>query len=1809
MSSKGKGKAVATGGDKRKHGDVDGDKTGGGKMKRNRAVLQFFEDEADHSDYESDDSDLNFDIEDFMDEEYDVELKVKNDPPKTQNVPIVPKEEEMDGEEFDKMMEERFKNNPRFRFAEDADEAKRSMERNYLEPSAKDPTIWKVKCMVGRERHSAFCLMQKFVDLKSLGTKLQIISAFSIDHVKGYIYFEADKQIDIIEACKGLCSIYSSRMAPVPKNEVSHLLSIRKSCNQVSEGMWARVKNGNYKGDLAQIVAVNDVRKKATVKLIPRIDLQALAQKFGGGLAKKKAAIPAPRLISSSELEEFRPLIQYRRDRDTGKMFEVLDGLMLKDGYLYKRVSIDSLSCLSVLPSEEELLKFKSSENNESENLEWLAQIYVGQKKKRIIGNEKGGEKGEGSSASGQNRFELYDLVCFGRKDFGLIVGMEKDESYKILKHGPEKPDVVTVALRDLKNGPTDMKFTALDRHKKTMSVNDTVKVLEGPLKDRQGIVKQIYRGIIFIYDQNETEDCGYFCSKAQMCEKIKLSFDACYGKDSESGSLGFEDFPSSPKSPLSPKKPWQAKENSRGCMHFNQGDKDGLFSIGQTLRIRVGPLKGYLCQVLAICYSDVTVKLGSQQKVLTVKSEHLSELRAKSSTMSVSDDPRSNSFKPFDLLGHEGGSGGWTGGAGTSTEGDGWNAGGLSTERTTWSSPGFTLQPETNPVNPSSSVDNEPNKDDTWGSQAKAKQTSSWGAAAADSWNKAASNIGSSSGASVGWGKATLSNEDLPGSSRGSGDNWGQGIVRDEKSSFDAAASAWDKGKTVIGNQNGSWAEAATRKNQVGSWGKCNDAVEEGSWEKNKSSGTGEDCLSNKTAVWNQQKSQDGGDPWGKAAEEQDKDAAQNDSWGKAAEKWESKNGAGKPNEGWGKAGRSSTQPEADKGSGWMKDKADSAGQTSSWGNGKIFSEDATKWNKDGSNNQNQTDSWNKLKACGSDRGSWNKQGESSWGKREGGSWGNENRPDGDQEFGGWNKTSDWGHGSGGSRGRGGGRGGRDQFGRGRSFGDGQSSGWKGGENNSTGNDQGGGWGKSKGSEGSRDGGWKSVSSGGDSGSGWNKSGGADKETCGIVDKWHSGNKSSWNNDQTQGQDGSKGFVSNLSSEGQNDGASWRAPKSSGMNSSSGWNSASTVDEVPGGSWRGGSKWNSGKASTGDNTTGWKTGTSGAGTQPSDWDAPKASKGDQSSSWDNKTSHVDAKHSSVWGSKSCWNQKSPELEKDSEIDGNQNSSWGKKSNLKSESSDAGGNADSDWGKKGNWNSESNDADGNQDSGWANKSNWNSGSKDAHQGSSWAKKSNWNSESSDVNQESGWDKKSSWSSRYGDNQDASVACDDEGQTETCGNRAGGGSWRGGFGGRDGSDRGGFRGRGDRGGFGGRNGSDRGGYGGRGRSDRGGFGGRGCPDRGGFRGRGDRGGFGGRARGWRDQNGGWSDNNSAEDKTFDWKNGANNSSGGWKNNGGGSSWNQGGGDRGQQNSWNSGRGGTSNEVGGWSSQGSGWNQSRTAEDSGGGDLAGGWNKGTCANSGAAWGQGNSWKSSNPSGGGWSQSSKEIKGSEDQGGGWNKGPCGANSEAAWGQGNSWKSSNPSGGGWSQSSKEIKGSEDQGGGWNKGPGSSAEGGGWETKGAGSGEAGMTGGDAMTWNQSGASGGGQSSGWTGSTEGKEGSNTGRELTDLCGKASSTSSWNQSSKDIEGSDDQGSGWNKGPSSNAQAGGWGDKGGGSGDGGDGKTWNQSIAFGGGQSSGWGQSTEVKGANESGKPTDPWGNKASTSSWGNEGNDGRSKGGW
>jgi hypothetical protein len=47
--------------------------------------------------------------------------------------------------------------------------------------------------------------------------------------------------------------VYTSRITSVPATEVPSLLSSRTKPFEISRGTWIRMKNGNYKGDLAQV--------------------------------------------------------------------------------------------------------------------------------------------------------------------------------------------------------------------------------------------------------------------------------------------------------------------------------------------------------------------------------------------------------------------------------------------------------------------------------------------------------------------------------------------------------------------------------------------------------------------------------------------------------------------------------------------------------------------------------------------------------------------------------------------------------------------------------------------------------------------------------------------------------------------------------------------------------------------------------------------------------------------------------------------------------------------------------------------------------------------------------------------------------------------------------------------------------------------------------------------------------------------------------------------------------------------------------------------------------------------------------------------------------------------------------------------------------------------------------------------------------------------------------------------------------------------------------------------------------------------
>ncbi|KAJ4971936.1 hypothetical protein NE237_005035 [Protea cynaroides] len=926
-----KGKQLAGKGTsgKRKHDDTD---KSGGRKRKNPAVLQFFDVAADVDEKEVQSEDDEFDDDDFLDE-IDTELKDKNKAGKSHHLPFIPKEEELSDEELAELLEERYRPGSRHVvYAKDDYEAKSSLAGNGLMPSNEDPSILRVKCMVGRERYSVFCLMQKFVELQSLGTKLQTISAFALEHAKGYIFVEAYREVDVIEACKGLCSIYSTRLAPVPRNEVSHLLFTRSKTSEVSVGSWARMKYGKYKGDLTQVVAVNAARKRATVKLIPRIDLQAIAKKLSGGGTVKQTSVPAPRLISTSELEDFRKHILYRHDRESGLSFKIFDGLMLKDGYVYKRVSIESLNCWGVVPSADELQRFEASEEDQSNDTEWLLGLYGEGRRKSSQKSDKGKtnvSKGKSGTVQGSG-FELHNLVFFGENDVGVIIGMEESDRFQILKDSEGGVDTVTVELDELRIGSYDIKFAPIDYHMKTISINDAVRVLEGPFKDQQGIIKQIYRDTLFIYDENQLES-SYFCTKSQFCEKLKHSKHASEENvDDGPGPSSFQDSLESPKSPLSspkaspPKKPWVARGNFEDTNSNCRGDRDGMFSIGQTVRIRIGPLKGYLCHVIAIYRSDVTVKLDCQLKVITVKREHLSEVRVKTCGEFFRDPDSNAEFKSQDW------STGLMDGKEAFGESNGWNSSGLSTGRNSWpdlSASGSIKSTFVNPFESAASDSKKDDGDDAWGRNlvsaavdesmggweiavgSREDQNSAWDKVATkskgidvivdkvgnlggntDCWDKATVKDGFVSSKSDGWEKAKFTTEGNTGCSRDAGDRWDAAKLCQPERSGDVIDS-WNKGNNVRE------VEEALRKNS-------DDLCHEG--ESDTDDAKEEVSLRTADDIW-----KGNGGTTGSRTD-----------WNSAP-----------ASEGWGRAA-GSTVARGDQGSSWSKDSVRSASQSEKWGN-----------------------------------------------------------------------------------------------------------------------------------------------------------------------------------------------------------------------------------------------------------------------------------------------------------------------------------------------------------------------------------------------------------------------------------------------------------------------------------------------------------------------------------------------------------------------------------------------------------------------------------------------------------------------------------------------------------------------------------------------------------------------------------------------------------------------------------------------------------------------------------------------------------
>ncbi|MED6151687.1 hypothetical protein PIB30_084763, partial [Stylosanthes scabra] len=585
-------------------------------------------------------------------------------------------EDHEDLEAIERRIQERYA-----RRVESFDEEATDVEQQALLPSVRDPKLWMVKCVIGRERETAVCLMQKYIDK---GAELQIRSAIALDHLKNYIYVEADKEAHVREAIKGLRNIYAaSKITLVPIREMTDVLSVESKAIDLARDTWVRMKIGTYKGDLAKVVDVDNVRQRVTVKLIPRIDLQALANKLEGReVVKKKAFVPPPRFLNVDEARELHIRVEHRRDA-YGERFDAIGGMMFKDGFLYKTVSIKSINAQNIKPTLNELEKFRKPGESGDSDVASLSTLFANRKKghfmkgdavivvkgdlknlkgwvekvdednvhirpeikglpKTLAVNERelckyfepgnhvkirvfaddvveSSEVTTGITKIGD--YELRDLVLLDNMTFGVIIRVES-EAFQVLKGVADRPEVALVKLREIKC-KIEKKTSVQDRFKNTVSVKDVVRIVEGPCKGKQGPVEHIHRGVLFIYDRHHLEHAGFICAKASSCVVV--------GGSRTSGDRNGDAYSRFPGLRTPPRIPQSPRRFSRGGPPIDSGGRhrggrghDGL--AGATVKVRQGPYKGYRGRVIEVKGTTVRVELESQMKVVTVDRNHISD-------------------------------------------------------------------------------------------------------------------------------------------------------------------------------------------------------------------------------------------------------------------------------------------------------------------------------------------------------------------------------------------------------------------------------------------------------------------------------------------------------------------------------------------------------------------------------------------------------------------------------------------------------------------------------------------------------------------------------------------------------------------------------------------------------------------------------------------------------------------------------------------------------------------------------------------------------------------------------------------------------------------------------------------------------------------------------------------------------------------------------------------------------------------------------------------------------------------------------
>ena len=393
-----------------------------------------------------------------------------------------------------------------------------------LLPTANDPKLFVIACKSGREREVALQLLQKSHAMALKGRPLAIRSAVALDHLKGYVYVEAEREGHVTDAIRGMRTVYMSKGARmVPLKEMADAITPPPQAKApVAPGAWARLKHGAYRDDLAKVLEVDYAAGRASVLVAPRLDWREMRQRAerGGraapfGRAAPGAVRPPPKAFVVAEARGHGFRVERDRERQVDGDAWVLNSLHFLDGYAVRAIGLRSLVLFEdgAPPPADEVARFNACRQGPSaagrkgkkggavddleELLDSLPEGGAG------AGAGGGGAAGAAGGASRCENFAPGDRVVVVSGDLknleATVASIHPDQNKLLLR--PHLPGADGPRGAGGANGgagaAADLVDAAPHELRKLFRVGDHVRAVSGPRAGESGLVVRVDGGVV----------------------------------------------------------------------------------------------------------------------------------------------------------------------------------------------------------------------------------------------------------------------------------------------------------------------------------------------------------------------------------------------------------------------------------------------------------------------------------------------------------------------------------------------------------------------------------------------------------------------------------------------------------------------------------------------------------------------------------------------------------------------------------------------------------------------------------------------------------------------------------------------------------------------------------------------------------------------------------------------------------------------------------------------------------------------------------------------------------------------------------------------------------------------------------------------------------------------------------------------------------------------------------------------------------------------------------------------------------------